>query len=225
MKNLLITMLALFILIALAACDNGDNVQEEIIQPSAAPLPISTPEQVPEGSYEWTIEELGERIVGVGEFWEDWWNLREMFAFEHLEDIPFEEWADMPDHPASRGFSRFLPESGFENLDDIRNYLLQFHTENKVNQELSGEFSVFIEYADMLFVQTARGGFPRPDWETAEHTLIEEDGNRVVVETTVLWGSWHRIPYGGDAYPWEVLYRFTFIDGKIDAVENPDGIF
>ena len=49
-----------------------------------------------------------------------------------------------------------------------------------------------------------------------------------MVETRILWASWHRAccallaPAYGSAS--ETLYRFTFVDGKIDSVINPYGI-
>ena len=75
----------------------------------------------------------------------------------------------------------------------------------------------------MLFVHFARAGFARPNWQTATHNIIEQQGNRIVVETTVLWGSWHRVQPGQSidyAYPFEMVHYFTFIDGKINDMDG-----
>jgi hypothetical protein len=210
-----------------AACNGDTDVHLDTIeiQPKTTVQEQDfTPELVPEQLHVRTIEELSETIVAAGEFWEDWWNLRG--RFEHIEYFTWEALETMPEHIAVRGigFGHLLPASGFESIGDIRNYLIHYYTENWVESELFDKFAKFIEYDGILYVDGTRAGFPRPNWDTAEHTLIEQNGSHAVVETTVLWGSWHREPYDG-AYPWEVLYRFTFINGKIDIIENPFGIF
>lgn len=162
---------------------------------------------------EWTIEELGQVIVSAGNLWEDWWNLDGRFA--HIDFV------DLPEGLEHRGMgmSVLLPASGFQSLDDIRDYLLQFYTPTWVDAELSGDFSVFVEYDGVLYADGTRAGFARPRWDDATHVLIEQDGNRAVVETTFLHGAWHR---GEDyAYPSKVTYRFTLIDGKIDIGLGP----
>jgi len=155
------------------------------------------------------FEELVEVIVAAGTFWEDWWDLRGRFAPEHIEE------ETVPAHLVGF-YSKLLPTSGFESLDDIRNYLLQYYTENWVNLELSRELPVFIEYDGILYIATARAGFPRPDWETATHILIEQNGSHAVVETVVLVGTWHAEPYG-DVDLTEMQYHFIFINDQIDS--------
>jgi len=156
------------------------------------------------------IEDIGAIIVAVGTFWEDWWSMNGRFAIEHID---FYEQIGERMH-------RLLPESGFETLGDIRQYLLQYHTENWLDKEMADEFFPFAEYFDILYLNTMRAGFIRPNWESAEHVLIEQDGNTIIVETTVFVGAWHRT----DLDPWEFahesVYRFTFINGRIDHVNR-----
>jgi len=154
------------------------------------------------------IEELGTTIVAAGTFWENWWNLNGMFAHEHIEG------EGIPAH-LEGVYSQLLPTSGFESINDIRNYLLQYYTETWVDLELFGEFSSFVEYDSILYIHTARAGFPRPDWETAIHILVEQDGMHAVVETTVLTGTSNPA-----VTPWETQYRFTFTNGRINSVED-----
>jgi len=159
-----------------------------------------------------SLDELGTTIVNAGNFWEEWWNLEGRFADEHIGE------AAEAEHLLASGFSQFLPTSGFESMNDIRAYLLQYYTENGL-AEVEAEWFPFAEYEGNLYVATARAGFPRPDWTTAEHALIEQNGNRAIVETTVLVGSWHREPEA-NAYAVETVYRYTLIDGRIDQVEQ-----
>jgi len=190
------------------------------------PEPVATePERL--DYREWSIEELGETIVAAGTFWEDWWNRRGVFEYAEWVD-----WDELPLYISdTRGFAfeRLLPESGLTSMDDVREFLLRYHTEAWVETALTNSIPYigrpFIEYEGVLYVDATRAGFPRPNWDTAEHVLLEQDSGRATVETTVLWGSWHMIPYTGYAYPWEVLYRLTFIDGRIDTMEAPYGIF
>ena len=226
-------------------------VEASPAQNEAPPADTEALEPIPEPLRAWTVEELGETIVAAGTFWEDWWSLRGRFGWEHFDVFEFEPlpehyvtfsdehhaWlarqdelmalyrARFPEGLLDRGaFEILLPSSGFTSLNDIRGYLLQYYTEAWIDAELSGDFAAFVEYDGTLFVDITRAGFGRPDWSTAAHTLVEQDGGHAVVETTVSWGAWHRIPYGydGDGYEviGEVLYRFTFIDGKINAVHT-----
>jgi len=227
-------------LLLLAGCTNGNNGNGE----------TTTAPETPRGH---TIEELGETIVAAGTFWEDWWNFRGPFDWQHFAPIEtFDEplpehyvtgsdehnawlerqrvWheeylARFPEHLRERGFFwvQLLPSSGFESLSNIRDYLLQYYTERWVDAELFGEFTKFVEYDGVLYVCGARAGLSRANWETAEHELIEQDGSRAVVETTVMHGAWHREPYEEDIGAVPVQYRFTFVDGRIDQVESPFG--
>ena len=201
MKKMLSIILTVLVLQTLTACAENNDVLTY------------------ESNPKWGIEELGETIIAAGTFWENWWNLNDMFADEHIEWI---DWDELPEHITSErgfGFARLLPTSGLENLSDIRNHLLQFYTENWIDSELFGDFAAFIEYDGILYIDGTRAGFPRPDWKTAEHTLLDQDGSHAVVETTVLYGAWHMAPYV-EVVPWEVQYRFIFVDGRIDNVLN-----
>ena len=191
------------------------------------PVESTATESEPWEYREWSVEELGEIIVTASTFWEDWWNGRGVF--EHAE---FVDWYELPLYISdTRGFAfeRLLPESGLMSMDDVREFLLRYYTESWVEMALSNAIPYvgrpFVEYDGVLYVDVTRAGFPRPDWDTAEHVLMEQGNGRAMVETTVLWGSWHMLPYRGYAYPWEVIYRFTFIDGRIDTMEAPYGIF
>ena len=161
---------------------------------------------------EQSIEELGATIVEAGRFWEQWWGMNGMFTWEHIGNIPWEEWDELPEHLSSGGFGRLLPTSGFESIQDVHNYLLQYYTEAWIASELL----FFYEYEDILYMHTARAGFPYPNWETATHTLIEQEGDRAVVETTVLIGTYN-CWYSEYGEPWETQLRFTFVDGRIDS--------
>jgi len=161
--------------------------------------------------HEWTIEELGDIIVGGGTFWEDWWYWRGTFA-----DIGVDENAPVPEHFPSAIYFAVLPDSKFESLDDVRNYLLQFYTERWVDSEIMRVGFPFKEYDGVLYVALARAGLARPGWHTASHVLIGQVGNVAIVETTLYHGSWHRLYFGGDAYPRKMTHRFILIDGRIE---------
>ena len=161
--------------------------------------------QTIEETTEWTVEELSAKIEAAGVFWNDWWWGRGWFASEHIVAWGVEE---VPEHLATV-YLRLLPTSGFESIDDIRNYLLQYYTESWVDVELSREFAAFAEYDSVLYINIVRMCFGDRNWETAEHILVEQDGSRAIVETTVI--VWH----GEVAEYYEHRYRFTFINGKI----------
>ena len=182
------------------------ETQETTNQP-AADMVI----QAPESYIEWAIEELGATIEAAGAFWNDWWFGRGMFAPEHIAC-----WGEggVPEH-LDGVYLRLLPTSGFESLNDIRNYLLQYFTESWVDVELSRDFAAFVEYDSVLYIHIARMCFGDRNWETAEHVLIEQDGSHAIVETTVL--EWH----GEVAAHYELQYRFTFIGGRIADTNMP----
>jgi len=184
LHNVYFALLAALLVAGLVACGTEPDEPIEIYVRQ-----IETENHV----NEWTIEELGQVIVSAGNLWEDWWNLDGRFA--HIDFV------DLPEGLEHRGMgmSVLLPASGFESLGDIRDYLLQFYTPAWVDAELFGDFSVFVEYDGVLYVDGTRAGFARPRWDDATHVLIEQDGSRAVVETTFLHGAWHR---GEDyAYP------------------------
>ena len=219
-------LLLVFLVAGLVAC-NGETTAENRNVENQQPA-IQTVSPPP--SHASTIEELGVTIVAAGEFWEEWWRLHGAFAWdEHIDDTQWNYWVEQPEHPRSRGFSVLLPSSGFESLNDIGGYLFQFYTQSWVDRELFGESrfhveidgmyhhifgspTAFEEYDGVLYVTTARYGAVRPDWTTATHRLIEQDGNRAVVETTVTAYD-HR--GSGDVMP-TVTYRFVLHDGRIE---------
>ena len=218
MKKLLVMGLIIFSLFALVACGHNGGTQDTVETPGTQnEIPPTNPTTSALDFPVRTIEELGGTISVAGAFWEDWWNLKGPFAWEHLESL---DWDEVPEHLKARttAWNRLLPSSGFESLDDIRNYLLRYYTESWVDAEMACEWFAFAWYDGALYVDGTRAGFPRPDWGTAVHTLIEQEGGHAVVETVVYWGSWHRYPHE-DVYSWEVPYIFTFIDGRIDTVD------
>ena len=221
MKNLF--LLGLLTLL-FAACSSSADVQENIGTYDNAPLathistePASTPEPTPSPTPEpyrkWTIEELGEIIVATGTFWHEWWYFQERFDAEYIE------W------DSYRSFNLLSPVSGFEDIDDIRYYLLQYYTENLADRDLDNKWFVgapFREYNDMLLINTDRWDNVRPNWETASHTLIEQDGSHAVVDTTVLVAAWYWPGVDPMEHAWEATVRFTFIEGRIDSPRSLD---
>ena len=128
-------------LLALTACNGNGNVPTVQNQQSEN-LPTVHEEQVsgsllPETSDQWTIEELGEIIVAVGTFWEDWWNLTGLFDAQQIEWFEWDEW---PDYLSEKGatWGWFSPDSGLER--GVRYFLLQHYTEAGINIELSRLF-------------------------------------------------------------------------------------
>ncbi|MCL1934836.1 MAG: hypothetical protein FWF57_00420 [Defluviitaleaceae bacterium] len=185
------------------------------------------------------IIELGKIIVTAMSFWEDWWDMRGRFGYEHLG-----YWNDIPKHNLALGiYQKLLPTSGFESLQDIKNYLLKFYTETFLESIFSSDFSPFVEYENILYMHGVRAGFSRTNWETAIHSLVEKKDNYVIIETSALHGVWHMFPnliYEGDReeffreaqkymdsidssitaeerFP-EVFYRITLIEGRIENV-------
>ena len=179
---------AIVILLLLAACSGDDqdyddqdynetyNQRAGNTSEPTAQVPCPAPTQVPE----WTIGELAETIVSVGELWEDWWRLQGVFSWQYFEAENYE----LPDDLHLRGFSRLQPLYGLSDLEDVRRLLSEFYTEDWINAFLESE-SVFIEHEGALLIHTARYGTLRPNWETATHSLIEENLHQLTVETSV----------------------------------------
>ena len=209
---------ALFLLLltaGLAAC-NGDSdtnadtqsgTQSDTGTNAAAqpsPAPTTTPDAATDGG-QWTLAEMGATIIAAGNFWEEWWQLEGRFA-----DFEWDEEMNM---------LVLLPDAYFASIEDVRQYLLQTHTDAWVDAFFSGDFPIFAERDGVLYVDGTRAGFSRPRWDGATFELIEQDGNRAVVETTFLFGVWHR---GEDyAYPSRAIYRFVLIDGRLDNGLGP----
>ena len=204
MKNLAtIFITAVIMLFAFTACGNE-------------------PSQTEYTDNAWTLDELSLTITTAGGFWEEWWNMEGMFNWGHIDDTPWGYWAEQP----NRGLERMLPTSGYTSEDDIRDILLQFYTHawidanvfskgsvEEVGVLLSGTAIPFEEYDGELYVVTRRMGAIRPDWTTATHTLVEQSGNRAVVETTV---TAYAHMGDGSEMP-TVTFRYIFIDGRIDS--------
>lgn len=150
-------------------------------------------------------QEAVDAIAAAGEFWEDWWNFRGVFANEHM--------IEYPDDPV---FDQLQPSSGFATVDDLHSHLLQYYTEAWLAANLHYHF---MEQDGLLLVATARAGFARPNWSTMELRRMVHDGHFAThVEVAVTFGSWHRDP--DEQYPHEVIYRFTFVDGRINTQER-----
>jgi len=226
MKKLLIIILLVFAPFALTACNDNGYVQESTQNENHL---ATIGEQSLTPSYDWTIEELGATIIAASSFWDDWWSLRGMFAWdEHIDDSTWYYWVEQPEHPRSSGLSILLPSSGFDSLNDIGVYLLQFYTQSWVDRELLGEGTpieetggilfgspwAFEEYDGVLYIATARYGSMRPDWTTATHNIVQNDDNHMIVVETIVTAYDHR--GSGDEMP-TATFHFTFIDGKIES--------
>jgi len=213
MKKFFVMAFMLFSLTALAACSGNSDTPE----PSA----IQNPTDV-------VIEELGATIASAGAFWDDWWFLQGTFEWEHIDSSQRKPWSEATqNHPLSRRFDVLLPSSGFESINDISVHLLQFYTQSWVDRELFGEGTAmndindiffgspyaFEEYNGILYIDTYRFIPLRPNWATATHTIIEQDGNRIILETTVTaqdnLGSFDEMPIA--------TFNFIFIDGRIES--------
>jgi len=225
MKRLIVLTLGLIGLFLLVGCSNDVAYNDSYANQSN-----DNSEAV------YTVEELGIIIEAVGDFWNAWWWREGAFAWEHIDDSmsnfqPFDESIAPAHHPLSRGFSILLPSSGFASLDDVGNYLLQFYTQSWVDRGQFAEPLVIAEfmreeiqrfgwtnsfeaYDGELYIFTWNEGQPRPDWITASHILVEQDGDHAVVETVV---STFVYGYSGDGEMPTIIYRFTFINGRIDS--------
>jgi predicted small lipoprotein YifL len=216
MKKLLVMGIIIFTLFALVACGRNGGTQDTVETPRTQnEIPPTNPTTSAPDFPVRTIEELGGIISAAGAFWEDWWSLQGMFCFD-----TFIESEELPAHIAATrgaGIGVLSPSSGFENMNDIRNFLLRDYTENLTDAIIADEIA-FFAYDGTLFVDVTRMGSARPNWDTAPHVLVEQNGSQAVVETTVLWGGWHRHDINAMNYAWEVQYRFYFNNGRIDRV-------
>jgi len=205
----------------------------------------TSPPELPPASTEvplHTVEELGGIIEAAGDFWNSWWASHHTFEWAHIDDSrrnwqPWYEEITPAHHPLSRGFAIILPSSGFETLSGISNYLLQFYSQDwkgrgeiaeprTIMQTPDGEehylfgANAFEEYDGELFVFIQTEWSARPNWQAASHTIVEQEGNRAVVETIVPMYIHNFRPYlYGDEVP-TFTYNFIFIDGKIDAARG-----
>jgi hypothetical protein len=158
-----------------------------------------------------TVAELGAVIEASGRFWAEWWGIDGRFGWEHLGD-----WDDVPEW-LQGGHIAVLPSSGFESLDDIRDYLLQYHTVRWVDDHLT--HYTFVEYDGVLYMDGVRYSAGDMCWEAATHVMMEQRGARAVVESTAtLWSwDWDYDAEGVVRVSDEVVRRFTLINGRIGA--------
>ena len=182
-------------------------------------LPADVTNQAETTELELSIEELGRRIETAGTFWEDWWTLSGWFTRENIQwlDRVDEEPEVLGGHPGSWGWISLESPLG----NDIHNFLMQHYTESWVNAELTRpQAPRIIEYNGILYIMGARAGLARFNWETATHVLIEQEGGHAIVETTVLFGAWHRPDFDPMDYATEEIFRFTFINGRINSIDS-----
>ena len=147
---------------------------------------------------EWTVEELGEIIVAAGTFWQEWNFSSGRFCREHQRYPQGWNFFDKCPpgtlgyirHPLCRSsYNELLPASGFSNLNDIRDYLLQYYTPDMTDNILGIYDAPFVEYAGNLYINIARAD-GMPLWETATHTITHRVGCLVFVESIVYHESW-----------------------------------
>jgi len=232
MRRFITLTIGIMGLLLLASCSNGTNTNGgNVNQLNDTATPSVTQEsEATTSSQQATnqphLEELSATITAAGQFWEDWWGLRGLFAWEHFDDTPWEYWIEQPNHPRSIGMQRALPTFMFESIRDVTNHLSQFYTDEWVDREFFGERTdvpaesmmfgepwAFAEYDGQLYVHTGRIGTMRPNWATAAHTLIEYDRGHAFVETTV--SAYDHMGMGVEMPT--ATFRFVFIDGRIES--------
>ena len=198
-KSTIILIGVVLMMLLLSGCKENDIVTEP----------------TPELPRTFTIEELGETIVQADTFWEELWGdyVVGRFSSEHI-DIE----AGPSKYLPFGMFLRLLPSSGFENINDVRNYLLQFYTEGWVDCTLANEWVPIQEHEGVLYVAQAGTSMARPGWWTASFEMVKQEGSITIVDATLYHGSWPRVHFSGDAYPFEMTHRFIFVDGRIDSI-------
>jgi len=199
MKKVINILVVLGLGFVLIGCGNGQETE-------VANMPYITAV-----SNELTIAELGDVIERAGHFWTELRTLEGRFAWEHF------------DHNEALGYVHLhlLPTSGFSRVEDVRNHLLQYYTENWAGIEevwimrsWDNFEQAFKEFGGMLYAVVASQGTWYA-WETAEHRLIEQDGNHAIVETRVET----RYSATGDTNLRYTTFRFTFVGNRIDSGE------
>ncbi|MCL2188210.1 MAG: hypothetical protein FWC16_06190 [Defluviitaleaceae bacterium] len=194
----------LFVLLTAIFLSGCDSAGESPVYPTPTAEATHPPLRVR------TIQELGATIEGAGTFWEDWWSKQGVFAFTDTGRgifVPTDE-----EHPGvGMSYTPLMRASGLHSINDVRNFLLRFYCETRVDAEMG---TIFIEYGGVLHFADARAGFPRFDWRTASHELVAMENNYAIVETHVNHGRccfdiWER-----------VALRFHMYDGKINYVER-----
>jgi len=161
----------------------------------------------------WCIDDLGQIIINAGAFWEDWWHVRGRFSYYHMGYWLNVDGESMPMY--SNLYVELMPSSGFHNINDIKNYLSQYYTGVWIDANLPGGFSPtapFAEYNNTLYSHEVRISSVYMNWETATHTLVEQNASHVVIETFVMWHDQET----SDIFVVQIY--FTFVDGRIDAM-------
>ena len=117
-------------------------------------------------------------------FWESWWDLQGVF---YGSDIKIEN-ADL-----LIGYSKLSHTTGFYDLNSIVEYLQQFYTNRWLDAFLFSENPPFKEYNGILYIHTARAGFPTVrmfDYPV----LIKSEGESSLVRISGLFTTWHMFP-------------------------------
>jgi len=192
---------------------------------------------------QWDVADLENIIIQAGFFWSDWLGNPGEGRFP-LDD--FSSWENTPEHLREKGFRELLPSSQFENLNAIRNYLLQFYTQRWID-DIFMYMPLFMEYNNALYMNFDRiHSIPHSYWQTANHFLLELKEDRAVIMTSVIASPFlYMLPdltfssdrdvffenlqkniLTSDEMPSsvqlediieEVWYRITFTNGKIDT--------
>jgi len=232
------------------AGNHAENQPNGTTTPSPTQQQDPTQQTSADQPHRHTLEELSATIIAAGEFWNRWYVSHNTFEWTHIDDSrrnwqPWDETITPAHHPLSRGYAMLLPSSGFANLYDLGDYLSQFYTqawvargidaggfgESKVEMAFMADEYIHIfgwgntieEYDGELYIFIQFEWSARPDWRSATHTIIEQDGNRAVVETIV--PTYVHGYFPNYDMP-TIIYRFTLIDGKIDngvgRLEQPE---
>jgi len=141
--------------------------------------------------------------------------MRGAFSFTSGEDI----FIATDEHGSGISYSALTAASGFTSMNDVRNYLSQYYTDDLAYEKAA---AIFIEHDGGLYFMNARAGFPRFDWAQASHEIVfvqESNRNQVVVETTVKHGYF--LLQAGEF----VTLNFYMYDGKIEYIEGGSTVF
>jgi len=144
--------------------------------------------------------------------WENFWHYRSPFASYHIE------WSELIS-PRGDGnyFARVAQTAELPTMEFVLSRMWNY-TDEWVERFFARADAPFIEYDGSLYINTWRYHVPRPNWETASHTLIEQDGLNPVVETTIglVDAMYAGVVGGSHPIVGEVQIRFTFVGRMID---------
>jgi len=153
-------------------------------------------------------------------FWEDFFWIRGIFEYKHHDNSARLQ-GNHPQHLES--WTALSPTSGFTNVNDVRAFLLQYYTEAWIDSLLYGDYPPFVDYKSVLYMRAGVSGpssEARPDWTTSTHKMVEQANNIIIIETTVLFGTWDWFLFENDVYSFKTTKRFKLINGRIDC--GPD---